>query len=55
MESVSGNWFVTFFYSLKAAAVARSGKFAFFALTVELKEGINLAARDKTGKFLQMT
>ena len=29
--------------------MARSGKFAFFALSVELKEGINLAARDKTG------
>lgn len=29
--------------------MAQSGKFAFFALTVELKEGINLAARDKTG------
>jgi hypothetical protein len=36
-------------FLIKAAAVARSGKFAFFALTVELKEGKNLAARDKTG------
>jgi hypothetical protein len=34
--------------------VARSGKFAFFALTVELKEGINLAARDKTGNQTQI-
>ncbi|XP_046856752.1 multiple C2 and transmembrane domain-containing protein 1-like isoform X2 [Xenia sp. Carnegie-2017] len=31
-----------------AASVAKTGKFAFFALMVELKEGINLAARDKT-------
>lgn len=34
---------------LQAGDVAKAGKCAFFALDVELKEGKDLAARDKTG------
>lgn len=33
----------------KAGDVARAGKCAFFSLEVELKDGRDLAARDKTG------
>jgi hypothetical protein len=33
----------------QAGEVAKAGKCAFFALDVELKEGKDLAARDKTG------
>ena len=35
--------------ALQAGEIARSGKCAFFALDVELKDGKDLAARDKTG------
>ena len=37
----------------QAGAVARSGKCAFFALEVELKDGRDLAARDKTGIWIK--